>query len=165
MHPPDKVPRYVSTDLHRISQFVMEEYESLGSSEAAFWKKYTDDKGERMSYSRVLTALKTARKQNVATEDAPAARDALCFFHGDLSARLGEPRPGQFEFRRGARYYVVTSEKEIAKRWRQLLEEDADVRGRWEAMKDEPVLLPLVEDVEVVVEGGTAGTQSSGGEN
>ena len=111
----------------------MGEFEALRADEAAFWAKYTDDGRQRTSYSKVLTSLKTAHKEYVASEDVPTARNALRFFHGDLSARPHEPRPGRFEFRKGAKFHVVTSDKEIARRWRTLLEDDEAVRLEWEA--------------------------------
>ena len=123
---------------HRcFAQFIIEEYEALGSNDAAFWAKHSDANGARLSYSQVLKALKGERVAAVEADDAPAARDAFRFFGGDLSARAGESRPGWFEFRRGAHYHVVSSTREIACRWRKLLEDDDDVRAQWEATKDD----------------------------
>lgn len=84
-----------------------------------------------MTYHRILEALKTARK-TAGQDDGPVANNARRFFDGDLQ----NPRAnGRFTYRGKKGTQVCTSDKEVAKRWRQLLEDDDGVRAQWEEWK------------------------------
>ncbi len=109
----------------------MEEYESLGSNRTAFWTKHINTDGTRMSYNQILDSLKADRKRVVKAKDAPLAAQAKMFFNGDLTAASAR---GRFLFRKGGIQRVCTSDKEIAKRWSKLLEDDEDIRRTWEAV-------------------------------
>ncbi|KAF7796489.1 hypothetical protein EIP86_007666 [Pleurotus ostreatoroseus] len=125
-------PKYRST-WHNW-KYLVEEFEALGSSKEAFWSKYRDAQGEKMTYYKILDALKAVRK-TASLDDGPNADEARRFFGGDLL----DPRAGgRFTYRGRQGVKVCTSDKEVAKRWRQLLEEDEELRAQWEEWKTSP---------------------------
>lgn len=106
----------------------MEEYEMFGSVDA-FWDAHTNEHGNRLGYTQILHVLKGKRKAsyvNTYTTDADAART---FFEGDL----GRPEAkGAFSYRKSNVVKVYTSDEKIALSWRNLLEEDEEIRLQWE---------------------------------
>jgi hypothetical protein len=93
-------------------------------SAVEFWKAYQDPKGGNMGYQALLDALKSKREASHAP-DAAAARK---FFAGDLGRTEAN---GAFTYKKG----VYRKDKDIAVRWRKLLETDEGIRTRWEAMQ------------------------------
>lgn len=80
-----------------------------------------------MPYQHIQDALQ-AKRATLFKRDADAART---FFDGDLS-RVDAGR--RFQYKKTGKLKTYTGDKEIAFRWRKLLEEDKEIRERWAEM-------------------------------
>ncbi|KAF7980504.1 hypothetical protein HWV62_38012 [Athelia sp. TMB] len=111
-------------------KFVVEEYASFPSP-TAFWDCYSDAAGVRMKYQGILDRLKSKRQvaeRESYGADAAAARQ---FFNGNLGQSDAH---GKFTYRKNGRSHIYQKDKEVATRWRQLLDSDESIRARWLAM-------------------------------
>jgi len=113
----------------------MLEFETF-SSAADFWRTYSDSKGNQMGYQHILDALKAKRElavRDVFGSDAAAAKR---YFDGNLAH---EDARGAFVYRKGGQKKVYKKDRDIAIRWRKLLEDNDEIRARWEDMRDESI--------------------------
>ncbi len=91
-------------------------------SEDAFWEKYTDAKGKRFNYQKILDSLKSQRMTTAEKDTA----EALWFFDGDLTHADAH---GRFIYKK---HRVCTAPLAIGPKWRKLLRDFPDVAERWE---------------------------------
>lgn len=116
---------------HFASQFIVEEYETFESS-VEFWNEYRDEQGNLLSYTSLLEKLKAKRgksNQENYTDDANAARK---YFGGDLGRSDAN---NTFTYRKGGKKITYKTDKEVAVRWHKLLEENEEIRRKWEGMQ------------------------------
>lgn len=106
----------------------MDEFESFGSV-YRFWGVYTDQLGNRLGYTQILVVLKVKRKDSYVSSYTADANAARTFFNGDLRQPGAQ---GAFSYRKGKTVKVYASDEKIALSWRKLLEDDEDVRLRWQ---------------------------------
>ncbi|KAH9928485.1 uncharacterized protein BXZ73DRAFT_102326 [Epithele typhae] len=101
----------------------------------AFWVAHSNARGERHNQTRILKDLRAVRKD----QHAVVARQALVFFHNDLSPidrrtdlRTGKPVvPWYFRYKKDGRYHVATDFSKITEGWQTLLEDHPDVAAAW----------------------------------
>lgn len=109
-------------------QFIIDEFEHLGSSRETFWAKYTDhEKKVRLGYEQILVALKAERKLKD-PEYEEDVKNAKQYFGGDLSHPDAD---GKFIYKRSNKPVVRSNPKDIARIWRGLLRDDPVVAERW----------------------------------
>ena len=120
----------LAADTQLFHQFICEEKERLGS-EDKFWTKFSDANGTQLRFQAILNQLQSERKER----DAKDSANALRFFHGDLA----HPRAkGRFGYKKGGRIVSIpTKDAKIARVWRKMLEEDAEVAAQWAAVDTE----------------------------
>jgi hypothetical protein len=77
-----------------------------------------------LGYSGILKRLKALRKEGMCnyTADAASARKYFC---GNLEHNNAH---GAFRYKKSGKWLVVSSDKQIAVRWRRLLESREDIR-------------------------------------
>lgn len=110
-------------------QFIAEEKERLGS-EQAFWTKYQRENSQRLGFKAILDRLRDERKER----DKQAYVDAMTCFSGDLDSPLAK---GAFRYTKRGATYLSRRQDTVAKIWRQLLADDAEVAKRWQELQDE----------------------------
>ncbi|KAK0221090.1 hypothetical protein EDD85DRAFT_984103 [Armillaria nabsnona] len=104
-------------------------------TEADFWKAYTNETG-RLPYQKILNKIEQkciASKADFSV-DVDVARE---FFDHDLSKAPRSSRQGEasFSYRKSGKWYVKKSDQKIAKAWQLLLEQDDEIRERWEMLQ------------------------------
>jgi hypothetical protein len=87
-----------------------------------------------MCYQGILDALKSKREVSIRDSYGPDAVAARRFFAGDLGQADAQ---GAFTYRKKNIKRVYQRDKDVALRWRRLLETDETIRARWQAMQDE----------------------------
>lgn len=114
-------------------QFVVEEYTSF-SSPTAFWECYSDAAGAHMKYQAILNQMKIKRQAAERESYGPDAAAARQFFDGNLGRSDAQ---GKFTYRKNSQLYVYQKDKEVAIRWRGLLDDNESIRVRWLAMNSD----------------------------
>ena len=100
-------------------------------SEDKFWMKFSDANGTRLRFQAILNQLQGEHKERDAKDSANAHR----FFHGDLAHPSAK---GRFGYKKGGRIVSIpTKDAKIARVWRKMLEEDAEVAAQWAAVDTE----------------------------
>ncbi|EPT03527.1 hypothetical protein FOMPIDRAFT_113893 [Fomitopsis schrenkii] len=108
-------------------KFLVEERECFPSEEA-FWREYSDEKHEHMSYQQILDRLKAVR----AHQDNVDYKAAIEYFGGNLDRTDAN---GKFRYKKGGKSMLMRKARDVAKKWRELLAEDDTLRTRWAAMQ------------------------------
>lgn len=108
-----------------LTQFIVEEYERLGSDESVFWQKYSTAEGVAMKYQEILNTLRSKRKSS----HAMLAKRIKDFFHGDLR---DPDTKGAFTYKKNGEVYCVEKDRDIVSRWEGLLANDSSLQTRWE---------------------------------
>ena len=108
-------------------QFIANERERLGS-DTEFWRKFSDSKGDKFTYQRILDTLQDERKDR----DQQDCDEAKRLFGDDF----GRPEAGNhFKYRKTNRGLVVFQDVgKIAKKWRDLKAKDPNLVERMEAI-------------------------------
>ncbi|KAH9858618.1 hypothetical protein C2E23DRAFT_880083 [Lenzites betulinus] len=104
-------------------KFIVEERERF-PSEAAFWARYSNEKGARLNYQKIIDSLQNERSHNDERDSAAA----LAFFAGDLSRP--EAR-GYFIYKKSGRSFICNKPAAIAQKWRQLLGDHPDIAQQY----------------------------------
>ncbi|TFY58918.1 hypothetical protein EVJ58_g6115 [Rhodofomes roseus] len=97
-------------------------------SEDAFWKVYTNEKGERLSYQQVLDKLQEER----GCTDEADFKAVMQYFDGDLDR---VDASGAFRYKKSGQWRVCSKKLVVARTWRKLLATDTAIRSNWEAMQ------------------------------
>lgn len=88
-----------------------------------------DHEGQRLSYKKILDKLKIKRKQSNETNFAVHAATARAFFDGNLEhSDAGRA----FQYYKSGKWNAQKTDRKIGEAWLQLLEDDEDIRERWE---------------------------------
>lgn len=82
----------------------------------------------------ILDRLRNKRQANERDLYGPDAAAARKFFSEDLGR---SDAGGKFTYRKNGKSFVYKRDKDVATRWRALLDTDESVRVRWLAAQDE----------------------------
>jgi hypothetical protein len=102
-------------------------------SGAEFWEQYKSPNGGKMGYQHILDALKAKREAKIRDSFRDDAEAARRYFDGNLAHQDANDA---FKYKKNGKDRWYVKDKDIAIRWRRLLEANPDVKAKWEGMRD-----------------------------
>jgi hypothetical protein len=108
-------------------QFIAEEWQCFPSAEA-FWGEYSNPTTRsRLTYQQILNRLTSRRVENAVRD----AADARTFFGGNLDH---PDASGAFRYLKHGQTHILSKDDAVAKKWRELLDNDPAIATRFVQM-------------------------------